>query len=336
MNVPLATCLVFVGCCSNLVFLELLMKEDPGGGNLVTFLQFLFIAIDGFIFTSKFGTVQTKLKMSSYLILVSMFFISSVLNNYAFNFNIPMPLHMIFRAGSLIANMIMGIIILKKSYTFDKYLSVMMITLGIVICTILSGKEIKSTAPISENHVPTNPLNDFLWWVVGITLLTVALFISARMGIYQETLFSRHGKDPREALYYTHLLPLPFFLLLSTNLWEHAVIAMNSPKIILPLINISVPRMVAYLVGNILTQYLCISSVFVLTTECASLTVTLILTLRKFISLIFSILYFKNPFTFYHWVGTILVFSGTLIFTETITKVCKNFQTIVKREKKIE
>lgn len=35
----------------------------------------------------------------------------------------------------------------------------------------------------------------------------------------------------------------------------------------------------------------CIRGVFILTTECASLTVTLVVTLRKFVSLIFSILY---------------------------------------------
>ena len=53
-----------------------------------------------------------------------------------------------------------------------------------------------------------------------------------------------------------------------------------------------------------------------LTTECASLTVTLVITLRKFISLLFSILYFKNPFTVYHWLGTALVFGGTLLFSD--------------------
>lgn len=30
-----------------------------------------------------------------------MFFSANVCNNYAFNFNIPMPLHMIFRAVSI-------------------------------------------------------------------------------------------------------------------------------------------------------------------------------------------------------------------------------------------
>jgi len=70
-----------------------------------------------------------------------MFFVVSVANNYALNFNIALPLHMIFRAGSLLANMVLGIIILKKSYTFMKYSSVLMISAGIFLCTIASARE---------------------------------------------------------------------------------------------------------------------------------------------------------------------------------------------------
>jgi len=112
-----------------------------------------------------------------------MFFCASVCNNYAFNFNIPMPLHMIFRAGSLIANMVMGMLILKKRYTPLKMLSIVMITLGIIVCTLESGKEVKATDP---KEVNSDPDTAYFWWVVGIILLTVALFVSARMGIYQE------------------------------------------------------------------------------------------------------------------------------------------------------
>ena len=74
--------------------------------------------------------------------------------------------------------------------------------------------------------------------------------------------------------------------------------------------------MLIYLALNTLTQYICISAVFVLTTECASLTVTLVLTLRKFCSLLFSIWYFQNPFTPLHWVGTGLVFGGIVLFSD--------------------
>ncbi len=55
---------------------------------------------------------------------------------------------------------------------------------------------------------------------------------------------------------------------------------------------------------------------YVLTAHCSALTVTLVVTLRKFISLVLSIYLFDNPFTTLHWVGTALVFAGTLMFAE--------------------
>lgn len=78
---------------------------------------------------------------------------------------------------------------------------------------------------------------------------------------------------------------------------------------------------------------MCISSVFTLTAECTSLTVTLVITLRKFLSLIFSIIYFKNPFTLYHWIGTILVFLGTVIFTELLPKITESLRSTDKIKK---
>lgn len=67
---------------------------------------------------------------------------------------------------------------------------------------------------------------------------------------------------------------------------------------------------------------MCIRGVFILTTECTSLTVTLVVTLRKFLSLIISILYFQNPFTAWHWVGTAVVFLGMLLYTEVWSSIC--------------
>jgi len=301
----LAILMVLVGCCSNVVFLELLVSQDPGIGNLVTFAQFLIIALEGFIFTTKFGTVKPKVPFSAWVMLVIMYFLVSVSNNYALNFNIPMPLHMIFRAGSLMANMLLGVIILGKQYSMSKYVSILMITAGIITCTYSSTSS-KSVEGGDEEKEES-------WIMVGISLLTFALFMSARMGIYQEVVYSKHGKHPREALFYTHALPLPGFLLLAPDILNHWNIVMSSAP--LPIIPF-VPSMLLYLIGNIFTQYLCISAVFVLTTECASLTVTLVVTLRKFLSLLFSIWYFNNPFTTLHWLGTVLVFGGTLLFSD--------------------
>lgn len=122
-------------------------------------------------------------------------------------------------------------------------------------------------------------------------------------------------------LFLQHMLSLPGFLLYSNSISEHAAIATQSDLYTFPVIPVAVPLLWVYLIGNIVTQYSCISSVYVLTTEVSSLTLTLVITLRKFLSLIISIVYFQNPFTVGHWIGTVLVFAGTLIFTEVPSRI---------------
>lgn len=319
----------FVGCCMNVYFFELILKMDPGAGTLVTFAQFAFIAAEGFLFTWKCGREYLRISLRHYVFLICMYFIASVCNNYAFDFNIPMPLHMIFRSGSLLTNMIMGIIILRKRYALSKYVAVVMITIGIIICMFESSHTVNkiaahTTADELSEEEPTTGASDaaLFQWTIGIGLLTFALFVSARMGIYQERLYARFGKHPREALFVIHALSLPGFLLLAPNIWEHAKIATTTQPY--EFYWFAIPIAWVYLVANCFTQHLCNSSVFILTTECPSLTVTLVLTLRKFVSLIFSIFYFQNPFTINHWIGTALVFGGTLIFTEVFGKKKKD------------
>uniref|UniRef100_A0A023GPE3 Putative udp-n-acetylglucosamine transporter n=1 Tax=Amblyomma triste TaxID=251400 RepID=A0A023GPE3_AMBTT len=311
-HIIVATILVFLGCCTNVVFLELLVKEHPGCTNLITFAQFLFISVEGFIFATNFGKRRPVVPLKHYVTLVVMFFMVSISNNHALSYDISMPLHMIFKSGSLIANMALAVILLKRRYPLSKYLAVLMITVGIVICTIASvkdgGKEAGTAKPESATYTKC----------IGIGLLLFALLLSARMGIYQETLYARHGKHPRESLFYVHALPLPGFLLFVPNIYTHALIFHQSEPLPLPVLD-SIPRAWVYLLLNIITQYVCIRSVYVLTTECSSLTVTLVITLRKFISLLLSIYYFKNPFTLVHWLGTTLVFAGTLLFTGVLS-----------------
>ncbi|MGH0134715.1 UNVERIFIED_CONTAM: hypothetical protein FKN15_030442, partial [Acipenser sinensis] len=150
----------------------------------------------------------------NYVIMVTMYFTVSVVNNYALNFNISMPLHMIFRSGSLIANIILGIIILKKRYTITKYVSIALVSLGIFICTIMTAKQVASEPSSNEGE--------------GIAMLTFALLMSARMGIFQETLYKKYGKHSKEALFYNHCLPLPGFLLLASDIYNHSVLFSQS------------------------------------------------------------------------------------------------------------
>ncbi|KAM4873756.1 nucleotide sugar transporter SLC35B4 [Thomomys bottae] len=330
MRPAFAVGLVFAGCCSNVVFLELLVRKHPGCGNIVTFAQFLFIAIEGFFFEANLGRKPPAIPIRYYAIMVTMFFTVSVVNNYALNLNIAMPLHMIFRSGSLIASMILGIIILKKRYSIFKYTSIALVSTGIFICTFMSAKQVTSQSTLSEN----DGFRAFVWWLLGIGALTFALLMSARMGIFQETLYKQFGKHSKEALFYNHALPLPGFIFLASDIYDHAVLFNKSELYQVPVIGVTMPVMWFYLLMNVITQYVCIRGVFILTTECASLTVTLVVTLRKFVSLMVSIWYFQNPFTPWHWLGTLFVFCGTLLYTEVWNNLGTTKSQPLKDDKK--
>ncbi|XP_059703565.1 nucleotide sugar transporter SLC35B4 isoform X4 [Haemorhous mexicanus] len=288
MHPAVAVGLVFGGCCSNVVFLELLARQFPGCGNIVTFSQFLFIALEGFIFEANFGRKRPAIPIRNYFIMVAMFFTVSVVNNYALNLNIAMPLHMIFRSGSLIASMALGIIILKKRYSVSKYSSIALVSLGIFTCTFMSAKQVVSLhlftplfagnkshffglrgnrkkllflascgrqeqASDSSSNQEDGP-QAFLWWLLGIAALTFALLMSARMGIFQETLYKKFGKHSKEALFYNHALPLPGFLLLAPNIYQHAVLFSQSELFQVPVIGLTLPIMWFYLLMNVITQ----------------------------------------------------------------------------------
>ncbi|XP_064399731.1 UDP-xylose and UDP-N-acetylglucosamine transporter-like [Halichondria panicea] len=309
----IAISLVFLGCCSNVVFLELIIKDDPGAGNIITFFQFLFVSLEGVVFVSHFFRVRPVIPIRKYIFMVMFYFFVSIVNNYALNFNVPLPLHMIFRSGSLVANMVMGILILKKSYSASKYVAVFMIFVGISLATFASAQYMNGESS-DEGTSSETSYTSIVTMTIGIVMLLTALFGSARMGIFQELLYKEHGKHPREAMFYTHALPLPAFLILGTNIWSR-IISFSASEPISLVYTLTIPKMWFYVICNCITQYVCIRGVFVLTTECPSLIVTLVVTLRKFVSLVFSIFYFNNPFTITHWLATLLVFSGTALFT---------------------
>ena len=77
----------------------------------------------------------TVIPLNRWMVMVVLFFASSVLNNIALGFNISMPFHIIFRSGSLIISMFLGYIILGKRYNANEILGVVLVTIGVVLNT---------------------------------------------------------------------------------------------------------------------------------------------------------------------------------------------------------
>ena len=64
-----------------------------------------------------------------------------------------------------------------------------------------------------------------------------------------------------------------------------------------------------------MARYVCVSAVYVLTSTVDPLTVSMVLTVRKLVSLAVSVVVFGNTFTVYHVSGTLLVFVGAVAFS---------------------
>jgi len=247
--------------------------------------------------------------------MVLIFFTVSVMNNKALAFKIALPFHMIFRSGSLMSNVLMGFLVFGKRYTSKQIIAVTAVTAGIIISTFASVSQFnndsnKATAAGEAEE------GEFFWWIVGILMLTGALFLSSALGLFQEWSYSQYGKDHyKESMFYSHALALPFFAFLWEDITRHSQLYTESAPVVIPGLNLYIPNLWLYLLANVLTQYICIRGVFTLTGKTTSLTCTLVLSVRKFVSLIFSVWYFSNPFTLHHWIGTFLVFLGTTLYS---------------------
>ena len=87
-------------------------------------------------------------------------------------------------------------------------------SVGIGLCTIVSSRKPDNDTTMKVTPDLEEDSSKILTFATGIFMLTFALFMSARMGIYQEVIYSKYGKHAKEALYYSHCLPLVGFIIL--------------------------------------------------------------------------------------------------------------------------
>ena len=332
--------MALVGCCVNNVALELLVRQDPSCGPLVTLLQFVVIAAEGLIVHLRvrtgpggggFGSggggggrrgvsialEPRRIPMRHYAAMVAIFWLVSVMNNLALGYQIPMPLHMVFRSGSLVTTIALGYALFRERFHVGEVAGAGMVTTGILLATVAS--QMASSPPSSSSQLAEagGGMSEF---AVGVFLLTAALVLSSLLGIYQSRVayaaaLPGEGKPYRENMFYSHLLSIPLFAMFAPNLLTHAGLWSASAPLALPCLPFAVPEMWAYLLLNVATQYVCIRGVFLLTGHLSPLGTTVVVTFRKFVSLVISVLLFRNAWSPLHTAGAVLVFSGVLVYT---------------------
>lgn len=167
----------------------------------------------------------------------------------------------------------------------------------------------------------------------------MAQILSAIMGLYTEETYRSYGPQWKENLFYSHLLSLPLFLPFMPSLlrqfrrlaasapltlpsWGSDVaFRLSGPDQLSRENSIHIPSQLAFLIINVLTQYACIRGVNLLAAASSALTVTIVLNIRKLVSLLLSIWLFGNRLAAGTLIGAVVVFgSGALYSLDSRTK----------------
>jgi UDP-xylose/UDP-N-acetylglucosamine transporter B4 len=149
------------------------------------------------------------------------------------------------------------------------------------------------------------------------------------MGLFTDRLYAKHGRgNSEENLFYSHLLSLPVFLFRLPALHSQILTLAHSPAstlllaprtlahlpVVLHRLLQLLPVQLLFLLINGLTQYLCIRGVNQLSAKTSSLTVGIVLNIRKLVSLLLSIWLFGNHLDAGVMAGAAIVFVGGALY----------------------
>jgi UDP-xylose/UDP-N-acetylglucosamine transporter B4 len=248
----------------------------------------------------------------------------------AYDYEISQPLHMVFRSSSLAVSLLLGFTLFRKSYSSPQVLGVLIVTLGIFVTTFADTRPVplSQAASAASSSVACDgaigcyaaSMTQWLGFgasprkLIGVGILLSGLFLSALLGHLQSLGYARWKKDESEAIFYQHFFSVLFFAPLTGQLAERAAFWSES-DVFWTFGPISLTWLWFNVVGNLITQYICVKGVYLLVSTSGPVTATLVLTIRKFVSLIISILFFNNLWTFFHWIGTALVFGGAIVYS---------------------
>ncbi|PQE24755.1 UDP-N-acetylglucosamine transporter YEA4 protein [Rutstroemia sp. NJR-2017a BVV2] len=302
--------------CSTKNPADILYRVEPDSGTLMTFVQFLFVAVTGYI--SQFDQSRpplflqpNRVPIRRWIINIVLFFTINVLNNHAFSYNISVPMHIILRSGGSITTLAAGYI-WGKRFSRIQVVAVTLLTIGVV--TAAWSDQQSKDGKVDEDVPPFS---------TGLVILFVAQVLSAIMGLYTEETYKEYGPHWKENLFYSHLLALPLFAPFIPSMHRQLLKLAASAPLTLPtseslsslppplastLASIHLPSQLVYLAMNVLTQYACIRGVNLLAAASSALTVTIVLNVRKLVSLLLSIWLFGNRLSPGTMLGACLVF----------------------------
>lgn len=321
INLPavLPFLMVFGGCLSAVIAMEYVLKANPKAGNLLSLSEFAFVLIQSLPsrFTSS-GLRPLQMPIKSHAYHAALWVSMSVLANVAFSFNISVPIHTLFRSCNVIASVLLGYMLFEQRYSLKQLACVLCITMGIFLGSLGDAKQFFGCSDCDGRAAATSGDEGLARWSIGIALLVFVQMLQGFLGHTQALLYKRHSdcgaksELAEEFLFTSHLVSFfPFIFL-----WEDVALAGSLAWNSSSFTYVPIPQQLVFFMANNLCQLVCIKGVFRLSAHFSPLTVNITLSVRKFLSVVVSILWFGNAWTTLHSIATVLIFGGVFAYSQ--------------------
>ncbi|XP_025411327.1 adenosine 3'-phospho 5'-phosphosulfate transporter 2 [Sipha flava] len=248
-------------------------------GWYLTLVQFFYYSAFGFV-ESRFIHTQRRIPIVLYLLLGLILLGSMGFSNASLGY-LNYPTQVIFKCCKLIPVMIGGILIQQKVYKIIDVIAASCMCAGLVLFTLADSK-------VSPHFN-----------IIGIILISSALFCDALIGNFQEKMMKKHNASNAEIVLYSYFVGFIYLLLVllvSGELIDGTTFCLQNPVTY------------AYIFLFSLSGFFGVQAVLSLIRTCGALVAVTVTTCRKALTIVISFLLFSKPFTFqYVWAGLLIV-----------------------------
>ncbi|CRK97155.1 CLUMA_CG010552, isoform A [Clunio marinus] len=196
------------------------------------------------------------------------------------------PTQVVAKAAKPIPVMVLGVLIGRKSYPIQKYCFIFLIVMGVVLFMFKEGQE-------SNKKVENTGLGDIL--------LIMSLSMDGLTGAIQERMRASSKPTAQHmmlAMNYWSSLMLGTALLVTGEGKSFLAFAFKYPELFGHLASLAL----AGAIGQLF--------IFMMVSHFGPLPCSVVTTTRKFFTVLFSVMFFRNSLSNRQWFGAFLVFSG--------------------------
>ncbi len=269
----------------------------------LVFVQCLLNSVVAYFKMAYFPSEKRKsnVPMKLYAMASFAYILATVTSNAALVF-VNYPTQVLAKSCKAIPVMALGVLIAKKAYPLSRYISVMLLSIGISVFMLSRFSSPSKSSNYNDNNM------------YGLILLGLSLFSDGFTNAIQSMMQSRESKPTAdELMLYMNSFAVLFVgvgLLISQQLSPAIAFCASHPEIIT---DISI--FAACMAMGQIFIFWCIASF-------SPLVCSIVTTTRKFFTILFSVFWYGHDMGRMEWVGVLLVFIGLMydIFSSLSTK----------------